>query len=60
MRETPVFMRLRRTLPFVTMRLWGGQSQWKNQGFPQFSWVFLRKMPFFAGFSGDLLIQCVI
>jgi hypothetical protein len=47
-------MRLRRTLPFKTMRLPGRQSQWKNYGFPQFSWVFLRKMPIFAGILRDL------
>jgi hypothetical protein len=49
-RETPVFMRLRRTLPMVTMRLSGHQSQWKNAGFPQFSWVFMPEMPIFACF----------
>jgi len=50
MRETPVFMRLRRTLPMVTMRLSGHESQWKNAGFPQFSWVFMGEMPIFACF----------
>jgi len=39
-RETPVFMRLRSTLPFKTMRLEAVQSQSKSRGFPQFSWVF--------------------
>jgi hypothetical protein len=29
-RENPVFMRLRRTLPMVTMRPEHGQSQWEN------------------------------
>jgi hypothetical protein len=49
-RETPVFMRLRRTLPMVTMRLGQVQSQWENAGFPQFSWVFMGGTPIFAGF----------
>jgi hypothetical protein len=50
MRENPVFMRLRRTLPMVTMRLGRVQSQWENTGFPQFSWVFVGETPIFAGF----------
>jgi hypothetical protein len=49
-RETPVFMRLRRTLPMVTMRLEQGQSQWENTCFPQFSWVFMGLTPIFAHF----------
>jgi hypothetical protein len=40
LRGAPVFMRLRRTLPMVTMRLQGGESQSKNTCFPQFSSVF--------------------
>jgi hypothetical protein len=48
--ENPVFMRLRRTLPMVTMRLGHGQSQWENAAFPQFSSVFMGEMPIFAGF----------
>jgi hypothetical protein len=47
-RENPVFMRLRRTLPMVTMRLEQGQSQWENAAFPQFSSVFMGEMPIFA------------
>jgi hypothetical protein len=47
-RENPVFMRLRRTLPMVTMRLGQGQSQWENARFPQFSSVFMGEMPIFA------------
>jgi len=47
-RENPVFMRLRRTLPMVTMRLGHGQSQWENAAFPQFSSVFMGEMPIFA------------
>src|ERR1700733_5046867 len=35
-----------RTLSFKTMRPGGGQSQWKNDGFPQFSQVFVPKTPF--------------
>src|SRR5208282_1162419 len=57
LRETPVFMRLRSTLPFVTMRPGGGQSQWKNCGFPQFSSVFWGYMPILAGFSRVLAHQ---
>jgi len=49
-RETPVFMRLRRTLPMVTMQLSGSQSQWESTGFPQFSWVFVGGTSIFAGF----------
>jgi hypothetical protein len=49
-RGTPVFMRLRRTLPMVTMRLGGSESQWKNTQFPQFSWDFAGNSPIFFGF----------
>jgi hypothetical protein len=48
MRENPVFMRLRRTLPMVTMRPGQVQSQWENAAFPQFSWVFVGESPIFA------------
>jgi hypothetical protein len=40
MHETLYSCGFSRTLSFVTMRLWIAQSQWKNVGFPQFSWVF--------------------
>jgi hypothetical protein len=50
--KNPVFMRLRSTLPIVTMRLCPRQSQEENTYFPQFSWVFVPEMPIFTGFCG--------
>src|SRR6185437_724436 len=53
MRESPVFMRVRRTLSFKTMRLGGGQSQGEKADFHRFSSIFAGKqpkLPVFAGF----------
>jgi hypothetical protein len=50
--ETPVFMRLRRTLPMVTMRLRGGQSQWKKPDFHNFLGDFFGFCLFLAIFLG--------
>src|ERR1035438_2086298 len=34
--ENPLFMRVRRTPSFVTMRLWGGTSQWEKLDFHRY------------------------
>jgi hypothetical protein len=49
-------MRLRRTLPMVTMRLSRGQSQQENAVFPQFSWGFMPFLAISPGFSRFLAI----
>src|SRR6185503_15741865 len=43
MDENPVFMRLRRTLPMVTMRLCARQSQWEFADFHRFFLVFAQR-----------------
>ena len=49
--ETPVFMRVRRTPSFVTMRLLVAQSQWEIRDFHNFLGIlcqFCRFLPVFA------------
>jgi hypothetical protein len=48
--ETPLFMRLRRTLPMVTMRLLGRQSQGQRVDFHSFLAGFLGFCLFLAHF----------
>jgi hypothetical protein len=50
--RNPLFMRLRRTLPMVTMRLWGGQSQWEKPDFHSFLAIFFGFCLFLAYFLG--------